>query len=323
MKLLIKQEDNDGRLALLERNLTTAWRIKIVDHRDGKTFAAALLDADAMISMDWQWSLPAPQLKLLQLPGAGTDGIAFDKVPAGASVCNVFEHEIGISEYIMAGILEFAIGLRAMNAALRENRWTGSYLCGPRHDELFGQTIGIIGYGHIGREVARRARAFGMRVIACSRRAAANDEFAERVDTMEHLHDMLGAADFVIVTVPLSASTQGLIEQRAFAAMKSNAVIVNVARGAVIDEAALYYALKEKRIAGAVIDTWYHYPRQGEDHHAPATLPFNELDNIIMTPHASGWTHNLTARRCQGMAENLNRLARGEPFINLVKRISP
>ena len=320
MKLVIKKSDDDGRLALLERYLDTDWRIAIVDEYVDSAFANALLDADAIISMDWHWSFSAPRLKLMQLPGAGTDGIEFDQVPATATVCNVYGHDIGIAEYVMAGILELTIGLRAMDRALRQDRWTGSYVCGPRHGELFGQTLGIVGYGRIGREVARRARAFGMRVIACSRTAKVNDEFAERIDAMDRFDRLLGEADFIVVAAPLTNATQGLVDEAAFAKMKPSAVIVNVARGAIIDEAALYGALKIKRIAGAVIDTWYHYPKQGEDHRKPASLPFRELDNIIMTPHASGWTNNLTARRCQSIADNLNRLARGEALINVVKQ---
>lgn len=320
MKLVIKKTDNDGRLAFVERYLDTDWRMEIVDEYDDSAFSKSLADADAIISMNWHWSFPAPKLKLLQLPGAGTDGIEFDEVPAAASVCNVYGHDIGIAEYVMAGILELTIGLRAMDRALRQDRWIGSYVCGPRHGELFGQTIGIVGYGRIGREVARRARAFGMRVIACSRTAKINDEFAERVDTMDRLDGLLGEADFIVVAAPLTDATQGLVNEAAFAKMKTSAVVVNVARGAIIDESALYHALKIKRIAGAVIDTWYHYPRQGEDHRKPASLPFHELDNLIMTPHASGWTHNLTSRRCQGIADNLNRLARGEALINVVKQ---
>lgn len=320
MKLVIKKSDNDGRLALIDRYLDTDWRMEIVDEYDNVAFPNALTDADAIVSMDWRWLFPAPKLKLLHLPGAGADGIEFDKVPSTASVCNVYGHDIGIAEYVMAGILEFTLGLRAMDRALRQDRWTGSYVCGPRHGELFGQTIGIVGYGRIGREVARRARAFGMRVIACSRTAKIDDEFAERVDTMDRLDRLLGEVDFIVIAAPLTEATQGLIDDAAFAKMKPTAVIVNVARGVIIDESALYHALDSQRIAGALIDTWYHYPRQGEDHRKPASLPFHELDNLIMTPHASAWTHNLTARRCQGIAENLNRLARGEALINVVKQ---
>lgn len=106
----------------------------------------------------------------------------------------------------------------------------------------------------------------------------------------------------------------------AFFKMKTNAVIVNVASGAIIEEAALYAALKSKRIAGAVIDTWYYCPKQGEDHRTPSKLPFRELDKLIMTPHASAWTNNLTPRRCQAIADSLNRRARGELLINVVKQ---
>ncbi len=320
MKLIIKKSDNDGRLSLVDRYLDTDWRIEMVDEYDGIAFANALADADAIVSMNWPWSFPAPRLKLLQLPGAGTDDIEFDKVPAMASVCNVYGHDIGIAEYVMAGILEFTIGLRAMDRSLRQDRWTGSFVCGPRHGELFGQTIGIVGYGRIGREVARRARAFGMRVIACSRSAKNPDEFAARIDAMDQLDRLLGESDFIVVAAPLTETTHGLVNEAAFAKMKPSTVVVNVARGAIIDEPALYQALKSKRIAGALIDTWYQYPRQGDDHQKPASLPFHELDNIIMTPHASAWTHNLTSRRCQGIADNLNRLARGELLINVVKQ---
>ena len=320
MQLLIKQCDNDGRLALVEKFLETDWQIMTADETDPGAFALAVAAADAIISMDWSWDIDAPNLKLLHLPGAGTDEIQFSKLPHATTVCNVFGHDIGIAEYVMAGMLEMTLGLRAMDRALRQDRWTGSHLCGPRHGELFGQTLGIVGYGRIGHEVARRARAFGMRVIACSRTEKPNDEFAERVDAMPQFERLLREADFIVVAMPLSDSTRGLFNGAAFAKMKSNVVIVNVARGAIIDEIALYSALKSKRIAGAVIDTWYHYPKQGEDFGRPAKSPFHELDNIIMTPHASGWTENLIARRCQDIAENLNRLARGEPLKNVVRQ---
>jgi phosphoglycerate dehydrogenase-like enzyme len=310
MQLLIKQSDNDGRLALISDFLDTDWQTEVVDEND----------LAALISMDWAWDVPAPKLKLLQLPGAGTDAIQFAKLPTMTSVCNVYGHDIGIAEYVLAGMLEMTVALRRMDQALRRNQWTGSHLYGPRHGELFGQTVGVVGYGRIGREVARRARAFGMRVIACSRTAKTNDEFAEWAGDMSRFGEVLAHSDFLVIAAPLSESTRGLIDAPAFAKMKSNAVIINVARGAIIDETALFQALQGKRIGGAVIDTWYHYPKQGEDFHAPSSLPFSELDNIIMTPHASAWTTNLVERRCQGIADNLNRLARGDTLNNIVRQ---
>ena len=318
MKLLTKACDNDGRLSLLSDFLDADWTIAIADETNLSAFANAASDADAIVSMDWSWDFPLPKLKLLHLPGAGTDAIQFSNLPRTTTVCNVFGHDIGIAEYVMAGMLEMTLGLRSMDRAMREDRWSGSYLCGPRHGELFGQTVGIIGYGHIGFEVARRARAFGMRVIACSRNAKAPDEFTERIDNLAGLDQLLAEADFVVIALPLTDSTRGLFDAAAFAKMKRNAIVINVARGAIIDEDTLYQALQSRRIGGAVIDTWYHYPKQGEDSAKPASLPFNQLDNVIMTPHASAWTFNLTSRRCKGIAENLNRLARGEPLINVV-----
>jgi len=102
--------------------------------------------------------------------------------------------------------------------------------------------------------------------------------------------------------------------------MRSHALLINVSRGLLIDEAALYAALSERRIGGAVIDVWYRYPEQGQQAGPrPCTQPFEKLDNVIMTPHASAWTDGLLPRRNRAIAANLNRLARGEPLLNVVR----
>ena len=143
MKLLIKQADNDGRLALIPEFLETEWTIEVVDYDNGLELKKKLANADAMISMSWARNMPlAPKLKLLHLPGAGTDDIAFDAVPPPAVVCNVFEHEIGIAEYVLSAMLQWVIGIPRMDAALRRGEWYGSHLSGPRHGELYGQTVG-------------------------------------------------------------------------------------------------------------------------------------------------------------------------------------
>ncbi len=321
LKLLIKKIDDDGRLSLVPQFLDTAWEIEVVNTDDLDAFDRALSHADAMVSMSWKWDLPsASHLKLLQLPGAGTNEIDFSRVPPGTAVCNCYEHEIGIAEYVLGAMLEWTIGLRRMDPRFRQGDWTGSYLCGPFHGELFGKTVGIVGYGRIGHEVARRAKSFGMKIIACTRTPRQEDEFADRVDGMERFDNLLSEADFVVVTSPLNEQTRDLFDQRAFAAMRPAAVIMNVARGAIINEAALYAALKERRIGGAVLDVWYRYPEQGQRRGAPAaSYPFHELDNVLMTPHASAWTDGLLPRRNRAIAMNLNRLARAEPLLNLVR----
>jgi phosphoglycerate dehydrogenase-like enzyme len=321
VKLVLQTIDNDGRLKLVPEFLTTPWRICVVDSSDDAAFAHALQDADALVSMAWTASYPAaPKLKLLQLPGAGTDAIAFEHVPNTAAVCNAFEHEIGISEYVVGAMLEWVIGFRTLDARFRQGDWTGSYVCGPIHRELFGKTLGIVGYGHIGREVAKRAKAFGMRILACGREARAGDEYCEYVSEETKLNELLGASDFVLIAIPLNDHTRDYINAARLKALKPGAVIINVARGAVIEEAALYAALKSRAIGGAILDVWYRYPQQGQNRGpAPWNHPFHELDNVMLTPHASGWTDGLMPRRSRVVAENLNRLARGEPFINLVR----
>ena len=322
MKLLIKAIDDDGRLAPLRALLRTDWEVIVADHTDRDAHARALLDADAIVSMDWPADAPpAPRLRLIQLPGAGTDEIRFDAVPPSASVCNAFEHEIGIAEFVLGAMLEWLIGLRQLDATLRQDRWHGSFLCGPRHGDLYGKTLVIAGYGRIGREVARRAQAFGMRIVAINRSPRPGDPFCPDVRPMAALADAAAEADFLLVTLPLDGETRGIIDAPVLAAMKPTGVVMNVGRGPTIDEEALYLALRERRIGGAIIDTWYAYPSQAEAAaavHPPSRFPFRELDNILMSPHASAWTDALAGRRCAVIADNLDRLARGEPLRNVV-----
>ncbi len=300
--------------------LTTQWTVEVADSEDDDSFAKALLRADAMVSMDWPAGRPAaPRLKLLQLPGAGIDEINFDAVPAQASVCNVFEHEIGISEYVLATMLQWVIPIPRLEAALRAGEWRGSHLSGPQHRELFGQTLCIIGYGRIGQEVAKRASAFGMRVLACSRTPRNGDGVVESVHSMDKMMHLLSQSDFVLLALPLSRETHGIVGAQQLAAMKSTGVIINVARGALIDEQALYDACRDHTIGGAIIDTWYRYPAMIGEHCAPSRFPFHELDNVIMTPHASAWTEQLIPRRNRLIARNLDRLVRGEPLLNVVR----
>jgi len=320
VNLLIKSSDNDGRLARISEFLTTEWRIEVADEHDREAFPEALSRAHACISMQWPKDMPAaPHLKLLHLPGAGIDAIDFTAVPATATVCNVFEHEIGISEYVMASMLQWMIPIPQLQADLRRGHWHGSYLFGPVHGELFGKTIGIVGYGHIGREVAKRAEAFGMKVLACSHTARAGDSVVSSVQGIEQLNSLLEESDFVLLALPLTDATNGIIGGSQLATMKPTGVIINVARGALIEEAALYTALRDKRIGGAIIDTWYRYPSDKTSICEPSQFPFHELDNVIMTPHASAWTDQLIYRRNRVIASNLDRLARNQPLINVVK----
>jgi phosphoglycerate dehydrogenase-like enzyme len=129
----------------------------------------------------------------------------------------------------------------------------------------------------------------------------------------------MATADAVVVTLPLTESTRGLVGAQALSAMRADAVLINVGRGPVIDEQALFDALQQRRIAGAVIDTWYQYPGHAQAQCAPSRLDFAGLDNLVMTPHMSGWTEGTVRRRQQTLADNITRLAQGQPLINVLR----
>lgn len=189
---------------------------------------------------------------------------------------------------------------------------------GRYHEEAFGKTVGLIGFGHIGRTVAARARAFGMRVMAVGQRQRQADDL-DRYGTMEQLPELLRAADFVAVVCPLTAETRGMIAAEQLRLLKPSAYLINVARAEIIDEAALYEVLSQRQFAGAALDVWYQYPsRPGEVTHG-SRYPFHELEQVIVTPHFSAWTKALVHRRCRRIAENLDRLARGEPLERVVQ----
>ncbi len=143
---------------------------------------------------------------------------------------------------------------------------------------------------------------------------------------MQGLQALLAESDYVVIACPLSDETRGLIDADALAHVQDSAVIINVARGEIIDERALFDACQKRAIGGAVIDTWYRYPTAGDpetERCLPSRYPFQRLDNVIMTPHASGWSRGLLHRRWRVMIDNFNRRARGEPLMNVVHAPEP
>ncbi|MGQ9371669.1 2-hydroxyacid dehydrogenase [Azospirillum sp. ST 5-10] len=281
----------------------------------------AFAAADVIVGVRYTGDLPRPErLRLYHAPAAGTDAIDVAALPEGTALCNCFGHETAIAEYVMAALLTRHVPLADADARLRRGDWR--YWSGAPHGprtELSGSVIGLLGFGHIGRTIAQRARAFGMGVTVANRSPVAADPLVDRSFTLDRVEEFMGTADAIVVSLPLTPETAGFVDGRLLAAMRSDAVIVNVGRGPVIDEGALYAALKERRIAGGIIDTWYAYPGADQPGPLPSRLPFHELDNVVMTPHMSGWTVGTIRRRQETMAENVNRLQRGQPMLNRLR----
>ena len=281
----------------------------------------AYAQAQVIVGVGFDASLPVPSgLKLFHVPGAGYDAVDFAALPAGASVCNCFGHEQAIAEYVMGALLARQIPLADADRRLRRGDW--AYWAGAPervHGEIAGKTIGLLGFGHIGQAIARRAKAFEMQVHVANRSPVATSDVVDRAFTLDRLDGFWGSVDIVVVSVPLTPETRGLVDAAALAAMRRDAVIFNVGRGPTIDEAALFAALSENRIGGAVIDTWYRYPGPADASPLPSALPFHELTNIVMTPHMSGWTSGTIERRQQTIADNIKRCFSGQKLVNLVK----
>ena len=200
--------------------------------------------------------------------------------------------------------------------------WRSSWVeSGAPHGEVRGSTLGIVGYGRVGREVARRAAPFGARILAANRTPREADPGVERVYPLADLDDMLPECDTVALCTALGPETTGLIDARRLALMKPSASLINIARGPVIDEDALYAALRDGRIGGAALDVWWQYPTASEPNRRGSRHPFHELPNVVVTPHNSGWTGGMVRRRWDEVAENIRRFARGDSLINLVTTI--
>jgi phosphoglycerate dehydrogenase-like enzyme len=295
-------------------------RVRLLEVAEPAASAAEFAAADVLVTVDLGSGLPPmPRLKLIAMPVAGLDAIDLEAVPAGCPVCNTFEHEIGISEYVLAAMLHWTVGLSGRDARFRAASWEDSpRLSAPFRPELAGKTVGCIGYGHIGQAVAIRARAFGMRVLAIVHRPRPLEPAPDWLGGPGELGHLLEESDFVVIACPLTAATQGLIGRVELAHMRQAAVLINVARGAIVDEEALFAALQARTIGGAVLDTWYRYPSGGDASVRPSRHPFHELDNVVMTPHCSGWTEGLMERRFAVIADNLERLIAGQPLVNQV-----
>jgi phosphoglycerate dehydrogenase-like enzyme len=282
----------------------------------------ALAEADVLVGWPLTQAIAerASSVKLVQVSGAGVDGLRLDLLPRGVRVANTYNHEIAIAEYVIMAMLMLKRRPCAYDARLREGNWDGSCIWGatPVLEEIYRARLLLIGTGHIAREVAVRARAFGMKITAISRTPAGVEGFDE-VLGWDAWPAILGQHDFIVPCCPLTKETEGLFGEREFALMKPSACFINMTRGRVVDEEALYTALKRRRIAGAAIDVWYLYPSDPAERRLPSKFPFHELDNVLMSPHNCGWTRRTIMNRVEDMAENINRLADGRDLINLVR----
>jgi phosphoglycerate dehydrogenase-like enzyme len=260
----------------------------------------------------------AQKLRWIHAPTAAVHQLLFPElVKSDVILTNAREvHGPVVAEHVIA--LIFALAKKIPQAAVlqRKRTWGQDAIWndGPRPREVAGATLGLIGLGSIGRTVARMASALGMRVIAVREHPEKEKpEGVAAVYAPEHINDLLSLSDFVVVAAPLTDATRGLINEDRLAAMHRDAYLINVGRGAQVDEATLADALRNHRIAGAALDVFEQEP-------LPTQSPLWELDNLLLTPHSAGLTEKLWPRHYALFAENLRLYLGGEPLLFVVDK---
>jgi len=253
-----------------------------------------------------------PNLKWIHSRSAGLDSLLFPAlIESPVPLTNgrgVFSQSLG--EFVLAAVLYFAKDFRRMIRNQEAGRWEQFNV-----HEISGQTMGIVGYGDIGRACAWRAKAMGMKVLAVRRRPeqSAGDQNVEQVYGFDGLHEMIRQCDYVVAAAPLTPETKSLIGAAEFAAMKPSAIILNVGRGPVIDEPAMLAALQSGQIRGAGLDVFTVEP-------LPAGHPFYSMENVLLSPHCSDNTQDWLEQAMLFFYRNLDRFQKGEPLENVVDK---
>lgn len=302
--------------SLSERNLTTiralAPDMEVLATTERREVEAALASVEiAVNAFPLDLLAKAPKLRWFQQWGAGADWLwrypelaAKDfAITSGSGI-----HSIPIGEHILAYLLTFARGFHHAVRAQMEGKWHK-----PREAvfELSGQTMVLVGMGAIGTHTARLASSLGVRVLGVRRNPEKASPYAEVMVATNRLPEILPEADFLVLTVPLTQETKGMVGEKELRAMKPSAYLINIGRGGTVNEHALIRALQEGRIAGAGLDVFESEP-------LAADSPLWTMENVIVTAHYAGVTPNRHARGMAIFLDNLKRYQAGEPLHNVI-----
>ncbi len=312
--VLVLSDPADRHLAMLE---ALPDETHIIAGNTPEAFSGSAAEASVIFNWPGRRALlaevlaMAPNARWIHTRAAGLEDLLSPELIAHPAVLTnssgVFSPSLG--EWVLGAILYFAKDFPRLLHNQRAGVW-------QQFDVPFieGQTVGIVGYGDIGRAVASRVRAMGMRVLAVKRHAAGHsDPLVERVYATEDRREMMAQCDYVVLALPLTPETRGLIGKQEIAAMKPGAILVNVGRGQVLDEAALAAALEEKRIRGAALDVFAQEP-------LPAGHPFYKLENLLLSPHAADHTPDWLERAMRFFLDQFERFRTGKPLLNVVTK---
>ncbi|HAJ32190.1 MAG TPA: hypothetical protein DCK79_02285 [Candidatus Atribacteria bacterium] len=254
----------------------------------------------------------AKKLKLIQIPFAGVDKLDFSlyKNYPDIYICNIHANKNAVAEHAFALILALAKNIVTNDRDLRLGRWHGFSTKEPTI-QLQGKSLGIIGLGSIGWEIAKIGHSLGMKVYALKRKIEEKDlekkNILEFLGEKKDLEKVIKESDFIVVAVPLTKETSGLIGEKELKLMKGK-YLINISRGTVINEEALFKSLKEHQLAGAAIDTWYQYPSSEQREVPPSKFDFHKLDNVVMSPHTAGYTDRALEENIKSVFDNIVKI---------------
>jgi phosphoglycerate dehydrogenase-like enzyme len=258
----------------------------------------------------------AKKLKLFQIPFAGVDqlDLSLYKNRKDIFICNVHANRAAVAEHAFALILALAKNIVTNDRDLRLGRWHGFSSKEPTI-QLQGKSLGIIGLGSIGWEIAKIGHLLGMKIFALKREIKEKDlekkKILEFLGANKDLEKVIKESDFIIITVPLTQKTKGLIGKKELKLMQGK-YLVNISRGAVIDEEALFKSLEEHYLSGAAIDTWYQYPTNEQKEILPSQYNFHKLKNVVMSPHTAGYSDRALEENIKSVFDNIVRIYYGE-----------
>lgn len=312
--LYLSYDDARPIFEIMRREMPEGLELVLPRSRERGELLREIAEADFAIAirMDAEMIASAPKLKLIQLAGVGYDGVDLAAATrAGVPVALTVEGTIvGVAEHALLLILALYKRLLEADASVRRGEWLVWQLR-PGSYTLAGKTVGIVGLGRIGREVGVRCRAFGATLCyADARRADASVE-RELGARFLPLDDLLAAADVVTLHLPLLPETRRAFGDREFRRMKPTAILINTARGGLVDEAALVRALQEGRIAGAGLDVYESEPPDPGN-------PLLRLPNVVLTPHIATGTRDSIVQKTRAACENFQRVLREERPLNVV-----
>ena len=258
----------------------------------------------------------AKKLKLIQIPFAGVDKLDFNlyKNYPDIFICNIHANKNAVAEHAFALILALTKNIVTNDRDLRLGKWHGFPTKEPTV-QLQGKSLGIVGLGSIGWEIAKIGHTLGMKVFALKRKIEEKDlkkkNILEFLGEKKDLEKVIKESNFIVVAVPLTKETKGLIGKKELKLMKGK-YLINISRGVVIDEEALFKSLKEGNLTGAAIDTWYQYPSSEQREVLPSKYDFNKLDNVVMSPHTAGYTDRALEENIKSVFDNIVNIYYGE-----------